>query len=123
MILPKVTLKADDCTQVRLLEIVKDAILYAHKWAVDHSITATYVKDVSAGLRAFIRDLQDQGAKLNFEVYADEALNTASALGAGKAYWNIRFTDVPPGEQSIFSMEVASQWVTEVLPPPKEAAQ
>ncbi|WP_371850633.1 phage tail sheath C-terminal domain-containing protein [Pseudomonas sp. Irchel s3b6] len=115
MILPKVTLKAGDCTQVRLLEIVKDAILYAHKWAVDHSITATYVKDVSAGLQAFIRDLQDQGAKLNFEVYADEALNTSSELSKGKVYWNIHFIGVPPAENPNFRVEVTDQWITEVL--------
>ncbi|WP_411741834.1 phage tail sheath C-terminal domain-containing protein [Pseudomonas sp. GL-B-19] len=121
MILPKVTLKADDCTQVRLLDIVKDAILYAHKWAVDRSITATYVKDVTAGLQEFIRDLNSQVASVNVEVYADEALNTASALGAGKSYWNIHFSNVLPTEQSIYRMEVTTQWVPQVLSP-KEAA-
>lgn len=102
-------------TRVRTMDIVMDAILYGHKWAVDRSITATYVKDVTEGLQAFMRDLKNQGAIINFEVYADPELNTASQLEQGKVYWNIRFTDVPPAENPNFRVEVTNQWLTEVL--------
>ncbi|MFD2643064.1 phage tail sheath subtilisin-like domain-containing protein [Pseudomonas japonica] len=102
-------------TRVRTMDIVMDAILYGHKWAVDRSITATYVKDVTEGLENFMRDLKAQGAIINFEVYADTELNTASQLEQGKVYWNIRFTDVPPAENPNFRVEVTNQWLTEVL--------
>ncbi|WP_024674071.1 phage tail sheath family protein [Pseudomonas syringae] len=102
-------------TRVRTMDIVMDAILYGHKWAVDRSITATYVKDVTEGLQAFMRDLKNQGAIINFEVFADTELNTASQLEEGKVYWNIRFTDVPPAENPNFRVEVTNQWLTEVL--------
>ncbi|WEA19012.1 phage tail sheath family protein [Pseudomonas juntendi] len=102
-------------TRVRTLDIVMDAIQAGHKWAVDRSITATYVKDVTEGLQNFMRDLKAQGAIINFEVYADPELNTASQLGQGKVYWNIRFTDVPPAENPNFRVEVTDQWLTEVL--------
>ena len=102
-------------TRVRTLDIVMDAILAGHKWAVDRSITKTYVKDVTDGLDAFMRDLKNLGAVINFEVYADTVLNTASQLEQGKVYWNIRFTDVPPAENPIFRVEVTNQWLTEVL--------
>lgn len=102
-------------TRVRTLDIVMDAILAGHKWAVDRSITKTYVKDVTDGLDAFMRDLKNLGAVINFEVYADPVLNTASQLEQGKVYWNIRFTDVPPAENPIFRVEVTNQWLTEVL--------
>ena len=102
-------------TRVRTLDIVMDAILAGHKWAVDRSITKTYVKDVTDGLDAFMRDLKNQGAVINFEVFADTELNTASQLEEGKVYWNIRFTDVPPAENPIFRVEVTNQWLTEVL--------
>ena len=102
-------------TRVRTMDIVMDAILYGHKWAVDRSITATYVKDVTEGLQAFMRDLKNQGAIINFEVYADPELNTASQLEQGKVYWNIRFTDVPPAENPNFRVEVTNQWLPEVL--------
>ena len=113
------TLSADPkwafVTRVRTLDIVMDAILYAHKWAVDRSITKTYVKDVTEGLQAFMRDLKALGAIVNFEVYPDSELSTASQLEQGRVYWNIRFTDVPPAENPQFRVEVTNQWITEVL--------
>ena len=102
-------------TRVLTLDIVMDVILYGHKWAVDRSITATYVTDVTEGLQAFMRDLKNQGAIINFEVYPDEEPNTASELSDGQVYWNIRFTDVPPAENPNFRVEVTDQWITEVL--------
>lgn len=102
-------------TRVRTLDMVMDAILYGHKWAVDRGITSTYIRDVTEGLQAFMRDLKAQGAIINFEVYADPVLNTASQLEQGKVYWNIRFTDVPPAENPNFRIEVTNQWLTEVL--------
>lgn len=102
-------------TRVRTMDIVMDAILAGHKWAVDRSITKTYIKDVTDGLQAFMRDLKNQGAIINFEVFADTELNTASQLSQGKVYWNIRFTDVPPAENPNFRVEVTDQWITEVL--------
>lgn len=113
------TLSADPkwafVTRVRTLDIVMDAILYGHKWAVDRSITKTYVQDVTNGLEAFMRDLRALGAIINFEVYPDPELNTASQLEQGRVYWNIRFTDVPPAENPQFRVEVTNQWITEVL--------
>ncbi|ANI16762.1 phage tail protein [Pseudomonas citronellolis] len=102
-------------TRVRTLDMVMDAILVGHKWAVDRGITKTYVKDVTEGLQAFMRDLKNQGAVIDFEVYADPTLNTTSQLAQGKVYWNIRFTDVIPAENPIFQVEVTDQWLTEVL--------
>ncbi|MCF4981898.1 phage tail sheath family protein [Pseudomonas gessardii] len=102
-------------TRVRTLFILMDAVQAGHKWAVDRSITKTYVKDVTDGLDAFMRDLKAQGAIINFEVYPDTELNTASQIAQGKVYWRIRFTDVPPAENPNFLFEVTDQWMTEVL--------
>ena len=90
-------------TRVRTLSTSSWTPIQAgHKWAVDRSITKTYVKDVTEGLDAFMRDLKAQGAMINFEVYADTELNTASQIEQGKVYWRIRFTDVPPAENPNF---------------------
>lgn len=102
-------------TRVRTQDIVMDAILYGHKWAVDRSITKTYVSDVTEGLENFMRDLKKQGAVINFEVFPDDELNTASQLEQGKVTWRIRFTDVPPAENPTFLVEVTNQWLTEVI--------
>ena len=102
-------------TRVRTLFILMDAVQAGHKWAVDRSITKTYVKDVTDGLDAFMRDLKAEGAIINFEVFPDTELNTASQIAQGKVYWRIRFTDVPPAENPNFLFEVTDQWMTEVL--------
>jgi len=102
-------------TRVRTCDILMDAIQAGHKWAVDRSITKTYVKDVTEGLQAFMRDQKNAGAIINFEVYPDTEMNTASQLEQGKVYWRIRFTDVPPAENPNFLIEVTNEWLTEVL--------
>ncbi|WP_415763224.1 phage tail sheath subtilisin-like domain-containing protein [Pseudomonas sp. CP4] len=102
-------------TRVRTLFILMDAVQAGHKWAVDRSITKTYVTDVTNGLDAFMRDLKAEGAIINFEVFPDTELNTASQIAQGKVYWRIRFTDVPPAENPNFLFEVTDQWMTEVL--------
>ncbi|MDR6926890.1 phage tail sheath family protein [Pseudomonas sp. BE134] len=102
-------------TRVRTCDILMDAIQAGHKWAVDRSITKTYVTDVTEGLQAFMRDQKNAGAIINFEVFADTEMNTASQIEQGKVYWRIRFTDVPPAENPNFLIEVTNQWLTEVL--------
>lgn len=102
-------------TRVRTCDILMDAIQAGHKWAVDRSITKTYVQDVTEGLQAFMRDQKNAGAVINFEVYADKERNTASQIEQGKVFWRIRFTDVPPAENPNFLIEVTNEWLTEVL--------
>ncbi|EUB74470.1 hypothetical protein PMI27_000646 [Pseudomonas sp. GM41(2012)] len=102
-------------TRVRTCDILMDAIQAGHKWAVDRSITKTYVQDVTTGLQAFMADQKNAGAVINFEVYADTERNTASQIEQGKVFWRIRFTDVPPAENPNFLIEVTNEWLTEVL--------
>ncbi|MCU1751597.1 phage tail sheath family protein [Pseudomonas sp. 6D_7.1_Bac1] len=102
-------------TRVRTLFILMDAVQASHKWAVDRSITKTYVSDVTNGLDSFMRDLKAKGAIINFEVFPDAELNTVSQIAEGKVYWRIRYTDVPPAENPNFLFEVTDQWMTEVL--------
>lgn len=102
-------------TRVRTLDIIMSAVQAGHKWAVDLGITKTFVKDVTEGLQAFMRDLKAQGAIINFEVYPDLEMTTASMLSQGRIFWRIRFTDVPVAENPTFLFEVTDQWVTQVL--------
>lgn len=102
-------------TRVRTLDMVMAAVLSGHKWAVDRGMTKTYIKDVTEGLNNFMRDLKNQGAVINFEVYVDAEKTTATQLSEGRAFWRIRFTDVPPAENPNFEFEVTDQWMTEIL--------
>jgi phage tail sheath protein FI len=93
------TLSADPkwsfVTRVRTCDMVMDAILAGHQWAVDRGITKTYVKDVSDGLDGFMRDLKSAGAVINFEVFPDPLLNTATQLEEGKVYWRALYRRAP----------------------------
>lgn len=102
-------------TRVRTVDMVMDAILFGHKWAVDRGITKTYIKDVTEGLRAFMRDMRAQGAVINFDVFEDRELNSPSQIEEGRVYWTIRFTDVPPAENPNFRIEVTNEWLRELI--------
>jgi phage tail sheath protein FI len=102
-------------TRVRTRDMVMSALLYGMKWAVDMPITRGYVKSVTETVSAFMRDLKSKGAVINFEVYPDLELTTATQLEQGKIYWQVRFTDTPPAENPTFLVDVTNQWITEVL--------
>ena len=102
-------------TRVRTVDMVMAAVLAGTRWAVDLGITKAYVHEVTESVNDFMRDQKALGAVIDFEVYPDPDLNTASALEQGKIYWRIRFTDVPPAENPNFLIEVTDQWITEVL--------
>jgi phage tail sheath protein FI len=102
-------------TRVRTRDMVMSALLYGMKPFVDMPITRGYVKSVTETVSAFMRDLKSKGAVINFEVYPDLELTTATQLEEGKIYWQVRFTDTPPAENPTFLVDVTNQWITEVL--------
>ena len=102
-------------SRVRTNDLIMDAILAGHQWAIDKGITKTYVKDVTDGLVEFMTAERAKGAIINFEAWVDEELSTVSEMQQGRVYWNIKFTDVPPAENPIFSIEVTSEYLTEVF--------
>lgn len=102
-------------TRVRTVQMIMAAVLYGMKWAVDRPITKAFVKEVTESLNGFMRDLKAKGAVINFEVFPDLELTTATQLEQGKIVWRIRFTDVPPAENPTFLVDVTNQWITQVL--------
>lgn len=102
-------------TRVRTTDMVMDAILAGHQWAVDRSLNRTYIRDVEEGLDAFMADERNKGAIINFDVWVDKELTTATQIEQGKAYWRIKFSDVPPAENPIFMVEVTNEYMTEIL--------
>lgn len=102
-------------TRVRTADIIMDAILAGHQWAIDRGITKTYVKDVLDGLRGFMASERAKGAVINFEAWVDEEKSTLSELEQGRVYWNIKFTDVPVAENPNFSIEVTNEFLSEIF--------
>ena len=102
-------------SRVMTCDTIYAAIQAGHQWAVDLGITKTYVADVTEGLQEFMTAERAKGAIINFEAWVDKERSTASEMAQGRVYWNIRFTDVPPAENPVFSIEVTNDFLTEVL--------
>uniref|UniRef100_UPI0035CFC769 phage tail sheath subtilisin-like domain-containing protein n=1 Tax=Bartonella sp. CL436QHHD TaxID=3243531 RepID=UPI0035CFC769 len=87
---------------VRTADMINDAILRGHLWAVDRNIKKTYMNDVSESVNAYLRDLKAQGAILGGRCTPDLELNTASAIEGGRVYFNVEFTPTTPAEHITF---------------------
>uniref|UniRef100_UPI0035D0E286 phage tail sheath subtilisin-like domain-containing protein n=2 Tax=unclassified Bartonella TaxID=2645622 RepID=UPI0035D0E286 len=91
---------------VRTADMINDAILRGHLWAVDRNIKKTYMNDVSESVNAYLRDLKAQGAILGGRCTPDLELNTASAIEGGRVYFNVEFTPTTPAEHITFRSRI-----------------
>ncbi|ALE02860.1 phage tail sheath subtilisin-like domain-containing protein [Bartonella ancashensis] len=100
---------------VRTADMINDAILRGHMWAVDRNITKNYVSDVSESVNAYLRDLKAQGAILGGRCYPDPELNTQSAIESGKIYFNVEFTPTTPAEHITFRSRIVNDYLEEIF--------
>lgn len=99
----------------RTADLINDSLQRAHLWAVDRNITRTYIEDVVEGVNAYLRGLIGQGAILGGECWADNELNTAAAITAGKVYFNFDFTPPFPAEHITFRSHLVNDYIEEAL--------
>ncbi|WP_455475510.1 phage tail sheath subtilisin-like domain-containing protein [Bartonella sp. B17] len=99
---------------VRTADMINDAILRGHLWAVDRNIKTTYLSDVSESVNAYLRDLKAQGAILGGRCAPDTELNTASAIEDGKVYFNVEFTPTTPAEHITFRSRITNDYLEEI---------
>ncbi|WP_455481297.1 phage tail sheath C-terminal domain-containing protein [Bartonella sp. B12(2025)] len=99
---------------VRTADMINDAILRGHMWAVDRNIKKTYMSDVSESVNAYLRDLKAQGAILGGRCTPDPELNTASAIEDGKVYFNVEFTPSTPAEHITFRSRIVNDYLEEI---------
>uniref|UniRef100_UPI0035D046AD phage tail sheath subtilisin-like domain-containing protein n=1 Tax=Bartonella sp. AA56HLJMS TaxID=3243434 RepID=UPI0035D046AD len=100
---------------VRTADMINDAILRGHLWAVDRNIKKTYMNDVSESVNAYLRDLKAQGAILGGRCTPDLELNTASAIESGKVYFNVEFTPTTPAEHITFRSQIINDYLEEIF--------
>ncbi|OPB29850.1 phage tail sheath C-terminal domain-containing protein [Bartonella sp. WD12.1] len=100
---------------VRTADMINDAILRGHMWAVDRNITKTYLSDVSESVNAYLRDLKAQGAIIGGRCYPDLELNTPSAIESGKVYFNVEFQPTTPAERITFRSRIVNDYIEEIL--------
>ncbi|WP_321336587.1 phage tail sheath subtilisin-like domain-containing protein [Breoghania sp.] len=99
----------------RTYDMICDSILRNHLWAVDRNITKTYLKDVTEGVNAYIRELQALGAVLGGTCYADPDLNTAESMAGGKVWFDVDFTPPYPAEHVIFRVAMVNDYLEDLV--------
>ena len=78
----------------RTADMINDSILRAHMWAIDRNITKTYIEDVCEGVRAYLRQLQSEGAILGGDCWVDSSINTAENIKDGKVVVDNYITEI-----------------------------
>lgn len=100
----------------RIADMINEAILQAHFWAVDRNVTRQYLEDLVEGVNAYGRSLIRLGALVGFKCWADPELNTPESLEAGQVWINYDWVETPTAEHITFRSMINNGYLTEVLP-------
>lgn len=100
---------------VRTNDMINEAILQSHLWAVDRNITKTYIEDVLEGINAYLRSLVARGVILGGKAWADPALNTADKITQGNVTFDYDFTPPYPAERITMRSHLVDDYITEVF--------
>jgi phage tail sheath protein FI len=99
----------------RTADMINESILRGHLWAVDRPINKTYVDEVMAGVKAYLRHLVAQGAILGGTVWVDEELNTPESIALGHVWFDFDFTPTYPAEKVTFRSHLVNGYVTSIF--------
>jgi len=99
----------------RTADMINESLLRAHLWAVDRPITKTYVDEVIAGVKAYLRHLVAQGGILGGDVWADPELNTPESIANGHVWFDFDFTPVYPAEKITFRSRLVNDYVETIF--------
>jgi phage tail sheath protein FI len=94
----------------RTADMINDALLESHLWAIDRNITKTYIEDVTEGVNSYLRQLTAQGAILGGQCWADPELNTPEQIQAGKITFDFDFTPPTPAEHITFRSHLVNDY-------------
>jgi len=99
----------------RTADILNDALLRSHMWAVDLNITADYITAVVDGVNKYLRHLTTIGAILGGNCWADPDLNTSDQITQGKVTFDFDFTPPYPAEHITFRSSLVDNYISEVI--------
>lgn len=99
----------------RTADMIHEALLQAHLWAVDRAIGKAYVRDVQESVNAYLRHLKSVGAILGGRCWLDEELNSPANIAAGKVYFDFDFTPPAPAERVTFRSHLVADYAAELF--------
>jgi len=100
---------------VRTNDMINEAILQSHLWAVDRNISKTYVEDVLEGINAYLRSLTAREIILGGRAWADPALNTPDMIIQGNVTFDYEFTPPYPAERITMRSHLVNYYIEEVF--------
>ncbi|MGX9427977.1 phage tail sheath C-terminal domain-containing protein [Bradyrhizobium sp. LeoA1S1] len=95
----------------RTADMIDISIAKAHRWAVDRAITKNYFDDVTASVRAYMRQLRTRGAILGGDCWVDPEFNTEADITQGHATFSYDFTPPYPAERVTFRSHLVSDYI------------
>jgi len=99
----------------RTADMIHEALLRSHLWAVDRNITKTYIEDVVSGVNAYLAGLTARGAIIGGTCWADEELNTPASIASGRVYFDFDFTPPYPAERITFRSHLTNAYLANIL--------
>lgn len=100
---------------IRTADMVAESIMQAHLWAVDRCITATYLEQVVESVRDYLRSLQQRGAILGGDAWADAADNPANDIVNGQVKIRYHFTPCYPAERVTFLASITNNFLVNLF--------
>lgn len=95
----------------RTADMIDISIAKAHRWAVDRSITKNYLEDVTASVKAYLRQLKTRGAILGGDCWVDPEFNTEADITQGHVTFSYDFTPPYPAERVTFRSHLVSDYI------------
>lgn len=99
----------------RTADMINDALMRCHLWAVDENITASYLESVTRGVNNFLRHLKSIGAIIGGECWADPEINTPDQIQLGRVTFDFDFTPPYPAERLTFRSRLVNNYLKEIL--------
>lgn len=100
---------------VRTADMIQDAIVAAHLWAVDKNINKNLGNAIVESVNAFLRDLKNRGVILGGKAWLDAELNSPELVAQGIFYVDFDFTAHYPAEHIIFRSRLVNDYISEVF--------
>lgn len=100
---------------VRTADMIQEAILLSHLWAVDRNITRNLVGSILESVNAYLRQLKARDVILGGTAWVDPELNTAETVSNGELYIDFDFTPTYPAEHIIFRSHLVNNYIEEIF--------
>lgn len=100
---------------VRLDDMLAEALVQAHLWAVDKNITKTYADSVVENAGSFLRRLQKLEVIAGGKCWFDPEVNTVDAMDAGLATFDFDYGRFGLAEHVAFRRRLNQGYVEEIF--------